>query len=155
MTLIFSGRRMDVKSSDVDVSGWTSVQSPKNYTVTAMAFSPDSTRLAVAQSDCIVFVYKVRAIFHGLCCCVIQELARIRSRRCSSHECRPPVALCVLHSVWHAILPSHLQYSLLFSGPPHPCSFSITHARAAYTCSWVSSGMTRRAFRTSLRMHRA
>lgn len=26
-----------------------------------MAFSPDSTKLAVAQSDNIVFVYKVRA----------------------------------------------------------------------------------------------
>ena len=24
-----------------------------------MAFSPDSTRLAVAQSDCVVFVYKL------------------------------------------------------------------------------------------------
>ena len=33
---------------------------PKNYTVTGMAFSPDSTKLAVAQSDNIVFIYKVR-----------------------------------------------------------------------------------------------
>ncbi|CAM9155425.1 unnamed protein product [Chrysoparadoxa australica] len=32
---------------------------PKNYIVRAMAFSPDSTRLAIAQSDCIVFVYKL------------------------------------------------------------------------------------------------
>jgi len=35
------------------------MQNPKNYIVTAMAFSPDSTKLAIAQSDCIVFVYKV------------------------------------------------------------------------------------------------
>jgi len=32
---------------------------PKNYMVTGMAFSPDSTRLAVAQSDNIVFIYKL------------------------------------------------------------------------------------------------
>lgn len=31
----------------------------KNYVVRAMAFSPDSTKLAVAQSDGIVFVYKL------------------------------------------------------------------------------------------------
>ena len=29
-----------------------------NYVVRAMAFSPDSTRLAIAQSDNIVFVYR-------------------------------------------------------------------------------------------------
>ncbi|KAA0161786.1 hypothetical protein FNF31_03572 [Cafeteria roenbergensis] len=32
---------------------------PKTYMVTAMAFSPDSTMLAVAQSDNMVFVYKL------------------------------------------------------------------------------------------------
>lgn len=32
---------------------------PKNYLVRALCFSPDSTRLAVAQSDNIVFVYKL------------------------------------------------------------------------------------------------
>ena len=32
---------------------------PKNYIVRGLCFSPDSTRLAVAQSDCIVFVYKL------------------------------------------------------------------------------------------------
>ena len=31
----------------------------KSYAVRALAFSPDSTRLAVGQSDCIVFVYKL------------------------------------------------------------------------------------------------
>lgn len=31
----------------------------KLYVVCAMSFSPDSTRLAVAQSDNIVFVYKI------------------------------------------------------------------------------------------------
>lgn len=31
----------------------------KSYVVRAMAFSPDSTRLAIAQSDNIVFVYKL------------------------------------------------------------------------------------------------
>ena len=31
----------------------------KAYAVRGLAFSPDSTRLAVAQSDCIVFVYKL------------------------------------------------------------------------------------------------
>ena len=31
----------------------------KNYTVVAMAFSPDSTKLAIAQSDNIVFIYKL------------------------------------------------------------------------------------------------
>ena len=32
---------------------------PKNYIIRGLCFSPDSTRLAVAQSDCIVFVYKL------------------------------------------------------------------------------------------------
>jgi intraflagellar transport protein 172 len=32
---------------------------PKNYIVRSMAFSPDSDRLAIAQSDNVVFVYKV------------------------------------------------------------------------------------------------
>lgn len=32
---------------------------PKTYIVRDLCFSPDSTRLAVAQSDCIVFVYKL------------------------------------------------------------------------------------------------
>lgn len=31
----------------------------KNYIVRAMAFSPDSTKLALAQSDGTVFVYKL------------------------------------------------------------------------------------------------
>lgn len=31
----------------------------KSYIIRAVAFSPDSTRLAVAQSDNIVFVYKL------------------------------------------------------------------------------------------------
>lgn len=31
----------------------------KSYIVTGIAFSPDSTKLAVAQSDCIVYVYKL------------------------------------------------------------------------------------------------
>ena len=34
-------------------------QGPKNYVVRAMAFSPDSTKLAIAQSDNAVFVYKL------------------------------------------------------------------------------------------------
>ena len=33
----------------------------KSYVVTALAFSPDSTRLAIGQSDKIVFVYKIGA----------------------------------------------------------------------------------------------
>ena len=32
---------------------------PKNYTIKGMAFSPDSSKLAIAQSDNIVFVYKL------------------------------------------------------------------------------------------------
>lgn len=32
---------------------------PKSYIVRDLCFSPDSTRLAVAQSDCIVFIYKL------------------------------------------------------------------------------------------------
>ena len=44
----FSTKPADASSSD-------------GYTVTAIAFSPDSTRLAVAQSDSIVFVYKLGA----------------------------------------------------------------------------------------------
>jgi intraflagellar transport protein 172 len=31
----------------------------KNYIVTGLAFSPDNTKLAVAQSDSIVYVYKL------------------------------------------------------------------------------------------------
>mmetsp|Transcript_15284 Transcript_15284/g.25210 ORF Transcript_15284/g.25210 Transcript_15284/m.25210 type:complete len:1767 (+) Transcript_15284:218-5518(+) len=34
---------------------------PKNYLVRGMAFSPDSSKLAIAQSDNIVFVYKIGA----------------------------------------------------------------------------------------------
>jgi intraflagellar transport protein 172 len=34
-------------------------QNPKPYVVRALAFSPDSTRLAIAQSDDMVFVYKL------------------------------------------------------------------------------------------------
>lgn len=32
---------------------------PKNFVVRGMAFSPDSTKLAIGQSDNIVFVYKL------------------------------------------------------------------------------------------------
>jgi intraflagellar transport protein 172 len=35
------------------------LQGSKVYIVTAMVFSPDSTRLAVGQSDDIIFVYKL------------------------------------------------------------------------------------------------
>lgn len=31
---------------------------PNTYIVRAMAFSPDSTKLAIAQSDNIVFIYR-------------------------------------------------------------------------------------------------
>jgi len=31
----------------------------KSYLITGIAFSPDSTKIAVAQSDCIVYVYKI------------------------------------------------------------------------------------------------
>lgn len=34
---------------------------PKTYQVRGLAWSPDSTKLAIAQSDCIVFVYKLSA----------------------------------------------------------------------------------------------
>ncbi len=37
---------------------------PNNYIVRAMAFSPDSTKLAIAQSDNIVFIYRCAG---GLC----------------------------------------------------------------------------------------
>lgn len=40
------------------------LQGPKNYTVVGMAFSPDSGKLAVAQSDNIVFVYKLGVDWH-------------------------------------------------------------------------------------------
>ena len=32
---------------------------PRNYIVRALAFSPDSNKLAIAQSDDIVFIYKL------------------------------------------------------------------------------------------------
>lgn len=32
--------------------------SRKSFVVKGIAFSPDSTRLAIGQSDCVVFVYK-------------------------------------------------------------------------------------------------
>ncbi|KAI8611221.1 hypothetical protein BC830DRAFT_1069003 [Chytriomyces sp. MP71] len=34
-------------------------KSSKTYYICSLAFSPDSTKLAVAQSDCVVFVYKL------------------------------------------------------------------------------------------------
>ena len=37
-----------------------SIQGTTPYVVPAMAFSPDSSKLAIAQTDAIVFVYKVR-----------------------------------------------------------------------------------------------
>ena len=36
-----------------------SSEGPKNYVVRAIAWSPDSCKLAVAQSDKIVFVYRL------------------------------------------------------------------------------------------------
>lgn len=40
-------------------SPFSDEQGAKNYIIRQMAFSPDSTKLAIAQSDCIVFVYKL------------------------------------------------------------------------------------------------
>lgn len=40
---------------------------PKNYIVRDLCFSPDSTKLAVAQSDCIVFVYKLGLEWGEVC----------------------------------------------------------------------------------------
>lgn len=31
----------------------------KSYVITGISFSPDSTKVAVAQSDCIVYVYRI------------------------------------------------------------------------------------------------
>lgn len=31
----------------------------KSYVITGIAFSPDSTKIAVAQTDCIVYVYRI------------------------------------------------------------------------------------------------
>lgn len=39
--------------------GGPGLQGSKMYIVTAMVFSPDSTRLAIGQSDDIIFVYKL------------------------------------------------------------------------------------------------
>ena len=36
----------------------------KNFVVRGMAFSPDSAKLAIAQSDNIVFVYKLGVDWH-------------------------------------------------------------------------------------------
>lgn len=33
--------------------------SPKGYIIRGMAFSPDSTKLAIAQSDAILFIYRL------------------------------------------------------------------------------------------------
>ena len=45
--------RFSTKPADPQKSG------SKSYNVCALAFSNDSTRLAIAQSDCVVFVYKL------------------------------------------------------------------------------------------------
>lgn len=37
-----------------------------SYTVTAMAFSPDSTKIAIGQSDNIIYVYKIGEDWYGL-----------------------------------------------------------------------------------------
>lgn len=48
-----NGERKDkFKTKAADPSG------PSTYIVRSMAFSPDSTKLAIAQSDNIVFVYR-------------------------------------------------------------------------------------------------
>lgn len=39
--------------------------SPNTYVVRAMAFSPDSAKLAIAQSDNIVFVYRCAPMLIG------------------------------------------------------------------------------------------
>lgn len=31
----------------------------QSYVVTAMAFSPDSTKIAIGQSDNVIFVYRI------------------------------------------------------------------------------------------------
>lgn len=41
------------------LESWHAQGGPKTYMVTGMAFSPDSTKLAVAQTDNIVFVYRL------------------------------------------------------------------------------------------------
>ena len=35
------------------------MKGPKNYVIRGMAFSPDSIKLAIAQSDNIVYIYKL------------------------------------------------------------------------------------------------
>ena len=52
-----SGERRDRFTTKPNDKGGTA--GPKNYIVRSLAFSPDSTKLAIAQSDNIVFVYKL------------------------------------------------------------------------------------------------
>lgn len=37
----------------------TASESRKSFVVKGIAFSPDSQRLAIGQSDCVIFVYKI------------------------------------------------------------------------------------------------
>ena len=65
----FSTKPADPKVVECCMFIWNSrthfvLQGPKNYTVVGMAFSPDSGKLAVAQSDNIVFVYKLGVDWH-------------------------------------------------------------------------------------------
>ena len=56
--LLFDGQTLEkrekfgLKTTSGDASG-------DSFVVTAIAFSPDNSRLAIGQSDCFIFVYRI------------------------------------------------------------------------------------------------
>ena len=59
----------------------------KSYKVSSLAFSPDSTRIAVGQTDNIVFVYRIGDEWYGsvcVCVCVYRGLMVTLSLRYSA-----------------------------------------------------------------------
>ena len=57
--MIVSRRPCDLEKKDKFSTKPADAAGPKNFMVRGMAFSPDSSKLAIGQSDNIVFVYKL------------------------------------------------------------------------------------------------
>ena len=110
-----------------------SSQGPKNYTVVGMAFSPDSGKLAVAQSDNIVFVYKLGVDWHDK---KVQPNSHKKANLLS-----PPTAFRFSFSPYlgsnPALWPVHLQQVRAGLGRDQP---HLAQPEATGHCLWPRRG---------------
>jgi len=56
--ILFDGQSNE-KKEKFSLKSVDKSSSKKSFVVKGIAFSPDSTKLAVGQSDCVIFVYKI------------------------------------------------------------------------------------------------